>query len=52
MMPEYMEDKSLDKARMAFRIKSKMVQAIKMNYKESHKGNLSCDKCESGSEDT
>ena len=31
MMPEYMEDKSLDKARMAFRIKSKMVQAIKMN---------------------
>ena len=52
MMPEYMEDKSLDKARMAFRIKSKMVQAIKMNHKGSHKGNLSCDKCKSGSEDT
>ena len=32
-MPEYMEDKSLENARMAFRIKSKMVQSIKMNYK-------------------
>ena len=50
MMPEYMEDKSLNKARMEFRIKSKMVQAIKMNYKGLHKGNLSCDK--SGTEDT
>lgn len=51
-MPKYMEDKSLDKSRMAFRIKSNMVQAIKMNYKGSHKGNLSCDKCDSGSEET
>ena len=51
-MPEYMEDKSLENARMAFRIKSKMVQSIKMNYKGSHKENLSCDECESGSDDT
>ena len=28
---------------MAFRIKAKMVQSIKMNYKGSHKDNLSCD---------
>ena len=45
-LPEYMEEKCLDKARLAFRIKSKMVQGIKMNFKGSHKGNLACDKCD------
>ena len=51
-MPDYMEDKSLENARMSFRIKSKMVQAIKMNFKSSHKGDLSCEKCDSGSDET
>ena len=37
---------------MAFRIKSKMVQSIKMNFKGSHKENFSFDECESGSDDT
>ena len=41
-----MEDKCLDNSRLAFKIKSKMVQGIKMNFKGSHKGNLTCDKCD------
>ena len=44
-LPEYMKEKSLEKARMAFRIRSKMVQNIKMNFKGSYKNNLCCDKC-------
>ena len=51
-LPEYMEEKSLEKARMSFRIKSKMVQSIKMNFKSSYKGNLSCEKCEAGIDET
>ena len=51
-MPDYMEDKSLENARMSFRTKSKMVQAIKMNFKSSHKGDLSCEKCDSESDET
>ena len=45
-LPDYMEDKSLEKSRLAFRIKCKMVQGIKMNYKGSYKNNLTCDKCD------
>ena len=51
-MPEYMEEKSLEKAKMSLRIKSKMVQSIKMNFKASYKGNLSCKKCEAGIDET
>ena len=32
-LPDYMKDKSIKNARMAFRIKSGMVNRIKMNYK-------------------
>ena len=51
-IPEYMEEKSLEKSRMSFRIKSKMVQSIKMNFKASNKGNLTCEKCEAGIDET
>ena len=34
------------------RIKSGMVNRIKMNYKGSNKNNLSCEKCESGENKT
>ena len=44
-LPEYMNEKSLDNARMAFRIKTEMVNKIKMNFKGSYKNNLTCDKC-------
>ena len=45
-LPDYMHDKSIENARMAFRIKSGMVNRIKMNYKGSYKHNLKCEKCE------
>ena len=47
-----MSMKSLDKVRMAFRIKTKMVKNIKMNYKNSHKNNLACEQCASGENET
>ena len=51
-VPEYMNIKSLDKVRMAFRIRSKMVNNIKMNFKNSHKNNLKCEECTSGESET
>ena len=47
-----MNDKSLENSRMAFRIKSSLVNRIKMNFKGSYKHNLICDKCESGQNET
>ena len=40
------------RARMAFRIKSEMVNKIKTNYKGSYKNKLACDKCEGGRNET
>ena len=51
-LPEYMNDKSLENARMAFRIKSGMVNNIKMNFKGSYKHNLKCEKCELEEDET
>ena len=45
-LPEYMMEKSLETSRMAFRVRTKMVKSIKMNYKNSHKQNLMCDRCD------
>ena len=42
---KYMEIKAIAKVRMAFRIRSKMVKKIKMNFKSMH-SNLNCEKCE------
>ena len=46
-LPCYMEGKGLEDIRLAFRIKSKMVRKIKMNYKKSYY-NLVCEMCQSG----
>ena len=43
----YMEIKSIDKIRMAFRIRSKMLKEIKKNMKNMHKDHQ-CSKCNSG----
>ena len=47
-----MHEKAADKARLAFRIRTKMVKHVKMNFKNLHKGNLNCDKCGGGVEET
>ena len=49
---DYMHEKAADKARLAFRIRSKMIKSAKMNFKNLHKGNWNCDKCERGVEET
>ena len=43
---DYMKEKAVDKARMAFRLRTKMVPKVKMNYKNMHKGNLKCEECD------
>ena len=45
-LPDYMHNKSIKNATMAFRIKSGMENRIRMNYKGSYKHNLKCEKCE------
>ena len=49
---EYMHVKAADKARLADRIRTKMIRNVKMNFKNLYKGNLKCDKCESGEEES
>ena len=43
---EYMKEKSMETARLAFRIRSKMVKEIKMNFKNMHKNDLLCKECD------
>ena len=43
---EYMNEKSIEKARTAYRIRTKMVQRVKMNFKNMYKENLGCEYCE------
>ena len=43
---EYMKEKAIEKARSAYRIRTKMVQRVKMNFKNMHKENLGCEYCE------
>ena len=43
-LPDYIvKEKSLDNVRMAYRIRSKMVKDIKVNYKNSYPAGLECD---------
>ena len=49
---EYMEEKSIENARMAYRVRSKMVETIKLNFKNSYKPLLQCDFCSSGEEES
>ena len=51
-LPDFMNDKSNKNARMAFRIKSGMVNKIKINFKGSFKPNLKCEKCDIGENKT
>ena len=37
---DYLNKKSIEKARMAYRIRTKMVQRVKMNFKNMNKGKL------------
>ena len=41
----YMEYKSVEQARQAFRVRSKMIKSVKMNFKNMHKNDLKCEKC-------
>ena len=43
---DYMAEKAMDNARMAFRIRTKMVKTIKMNFKNMHRNNLKCEECD------
>ena len=47
----YMQSKSLETTRMAYRIRCKMVKSIKMNFKNSYR-NLKCENCDTESLDS
>ena len=51
-LPDYMNEKGIEKSRMAFRVRSKMVKTIKMNYKSLQRNNLLCDRCDLGEDET
>ena len=42
---EYMREKSVENARQAFRVRSKMIRSVKMNFKSMHRNDLKCVKC-------
>ena len=42
---EYMKDKAIENVRMAFRVRTKMVQKVKGNFKKLFKNNLLCEDC-------
>ena len=43
-LPDYfVKEKSIEKVRLAYRFRSKMVNDIKSNFKNSHKEGLQCD---------
>ena len=49
---DYLMEKSVDKARMAFRLRSRMVPKVKMNFKNMHRNNLKCEECGKEEEET
>ena len=49
---EYMMMKGVDRARMEFRLRTRMVPKIKMNFKNMHRSNLKCEECELGEEES
>ena len=52
-IPDYIsKEKSIEKVRLAYRIRSKMVNDIKVNFKNSHKSSLKCDWCDSGADES
>ena len=49
---EYMHMRAIDKGRMAFRIRTRMVNKVRMNFKNMFKESLKCDKCDMGEDET
>ena len=49
---EYLKIKAIDKGRMMFRIRTRMVDKVKMNFKNMYKDNLKCDKCDTNEDET
>ena len=49
---DYMTEKAMDNARMAFRIRTKMVKNIKMNFKNMHRNDLKCKQCDLDEEES
>ena len=47
---KYLEEKSVDNARLAFRARSNMIKSIKGNFKNSFKDDLRCVKCSAETE--
>ena len=39
-------EKGVNKARLAFRLRSRMEAKVKMNFKMMHRNNLKCEECE------
>ena len=48
---KYMQFKSVAKFRLAFRIRSKMVKNIKLNFKNMH-SDLNCSHCDMGEQES
>ena len=52
-IPEYIiREKSIEKVRLAYRIRTNMINDIKTNYKNSHISSLQCDWCDSGADES
>ena len=49
---EYMNMKAVDKGRMAFSIRTRMVSKVRMNFKNMFKESLKCDKCDMREDET
>ena len=49
---KYMEEKGIERGRMAFRVRTKMVKKVKMNYKNMHRKNLKCEECDQEEDET
>ena len=47
---DYMHGKSVEKARLAYRIRTKLVNRVKMNFKNMYKNNLKCETCKDENE--
>ena len=49
---KYMEEKGIERGRMAFRVRTKMVKKVKMNFKSMYLKNLKCEACDQEEDET
>ena len=49
---EYMNEKGVERARTAFRIRTRMLMKVKMNFKGKHRDNLKCENCDAMEDET